>query len=464
MTAEDIPTLKAAIEAARKAHDPDELALRLRLARHPEQDVTTRVQEMVTAAACADRLGEPVQARSLAESALELATLHNLKGPRAAALYDLGVQLRWAGELARSESLLREAVEIASELPNKREHARCRSGLASTLYRLGKVDEAYDESLIATRIYRDIGVLSGVTLSLHLQAQIRGSQGLLDEARALLEEVVELDAISGDFLGQARSLGNLAVLLSQMQLPDEAIARLEHAKRLFEKVHSTGDVLRAGRNIASVHADQGKFELALQSLNAMEEEARRIGNTAEHSQTLVSQADVLQQLGRNDEAAEKLVLAKASAGDGWMLDHARLAAAIRARIALSKGDVAAAVALATESETHARTAGKQLLIAGSLQLKAEAMRMAGDLTGAREATLESIEILDAANAGRTDQYLICVTLAAQLEHERGNDEEAGFLAREGNSLRELLKIDDTTPSPKLRRVVEILNELTRHSG
>ncbi|MCA8916195.1 MAG: tetratricopeptide repeat protein [Planctomycetes bacterium] len=460
MTAEDLNALKAAIDAARKAHSSDELQLRLRLVRHPDQDVAGKIDAMIRASVCADIGGDGAQARSLAEGALELATLHNLPASRLVALCELGVQLRWAGDLVHSESLLREAVEIADGLGNKREQARSHSGLATTLYRRGQSDLAFDEGELAARFYRDLGDLTGAARILHLQAQIRKSQGLLEDARALLEEVIELDSITGDEHGQGRSIGNLALLLMQMQKPDEAAERLQQAIKLFEKVRSPADTLRALCNLASVRTSQGHFEVALQTLRDVAQESKRIGNMAELSNALCFQADTLQYLGRDAEALELARQAEAATGANTANNVRFIAGLIRCRISLNARDAKAALGYISAAEELARELNNQLDIATALRLKAEALRSAGMLADAREATLECIEILDAARVDPSREYLKCVTLAAQLENDQGNQEEAGFLVAEGNRLRELLQVDDTTPDPDLRRVVKALRELS----
>src|SRR5688572_3647883 len=199
-------TLVHAIEAAqRENRAADEFDLRMRQAELPSLPAPQCVETLLRAGLLAEKLGRPQQAAASVERALEMAVAHADLPGRINALSELGVQARASGHLERSETLLRQAAALAGKYSDKPLIARARSNLAVTLRRAGKPDRAFDEGNAAARLYRDLGDLAGANRMLHLQSQIQQDQGLLEEAKATLEEVIGLDAMIGDDTGSARS-------------------------------------------------------------------------------------------------------------------------------------------------------------------------------------------------------------------------------------------------------------------
>jgi tetratricopeptide (TPR) repeat protein len=217
--------------------------------------------------------------------------------------------------------------------------------------------------------------------------------------------------------------------------------------------------MRAMNSVASFHTESGDFDAALNGLETIVEECRRMNNRGELSRALCTQAVVMAKLERNGEALELLRAAEATAGEHIAPPLRQSVLMLRALIAIRAGDAADAIVHATKAEALARGRENLVGVAEALRLKAEALRATGDLVAAREATLESIEFLDSADAGQSHEYLKCVTLAARIEHDSGNRAESGFLAEAGESLRAELNLDETAPDPELRHAVTDLRTL-----
>lgn len=448
-TGNELETLRGKIAAAAAAEQRgEEYALRKRLLDQKPSDIPSRIEDMVATAVCADLTGHAEDALALAESALELAVTHDCLAGRVEALSELGVQWRRRGEMARSASLLAEGVEYADKLGDKRLLARCTANLAVTRRRSDELDLAHDDALQASRLYRDLGDLAGVNRMLHLKAGILAEQGLLEEAREAYEEVIELDAMTGERLGRARTLGNLALLLRDLGCYELSAERLREAIELFRELGTPEDVARGLNNLSISLCDGAAYDAALEVLNEAAGLARQCGSEVLAGWTHSLRAALYVTLGRNSEAAEH---AQAALEKGN--ERARRSALLTlARVAMPE-DKAGALELVEQAIAMVKTP-----YALALRLKGELLLDMGN-ADATEFALQSIETLDTAGVTRTVEYLKCAVLAARIEAQSGQRDEARFLAEDAASLRDLLGLREDHPDPEVRRTLRAIDEL-----
>lgn len=450
---EDMSALSARIETAHGEHrHADEYELRTRQLKLPGIEPPERIELMVAAAVAADLSGHKDDAMSLVQGALELSITHDHLPGRIEALSELGVQLRYRGELERSKSLLSEGLEYADQLGEKRLIARCTANLAVTCRRLGEPDLAYDHGQQAARLYRDLGNLTGANSMLHLMAGIQRSQGMLEEARESLTEVIELDALTGDTLGRARSLGNLALLLMDMGRTAEATDRLQDAIELFRQMDAPEDVAKGLVNLAAALSVAGDMQATMRTLAEAESVARACGATQQLAVAELTKASSLWMLGRGIEARKLASDVLDRLGERAPKDMRQSGLLTLARVAMDEQDFVLAASLIEQAVPLTAPT------ATVLRLKAEVLRKLAD-TDAGEFALQSIELLDSVGINRTVEYLKCMVLAAELERLAGRSAEAGFLLEGAEELRDELELQATHPDPELRRALTVISEL-----
>lgn len=452
--ADDAPALRKLIRAAHtNGNYAEEYELRKRLLALPTADVTDHIQDMIAASVAADLAGHTSEALALAHETLELSNQHDYAAGRIEALSELGVQHRYQGELEHSKAFLQDALGHAEKLGEKRLIARCNANLAITFYHRGETDRAYDLGQAAARLYRDLGDIDGTTRTLHLMARILQSQGLLSEAREMLEEVVEMDAMTGDSLGRARSLGNLALLLMNTGHDEEAAERLRQATEMFRKLKAPPDVARGLANLGQALRNSGDMNGALQAFQESLSVAQQVGSKLLMATAMIQQAISFWMLERTTEAKSLAETAMSQLSDDAPGELRSTALQTLARIAMHDNDLPNALAL-VEKALQAQSS----VTPSTLWLKADVLRRMASADAA-EFVLQSIEELDGSGATRTLEYLKCAVLAAELEAMNKHDAEASYLIDDAAALRDDLGVTDQHPDPELRRALRVILEL-----
>lgn len=145
---------------------------------------------------------------------------------------ELGMHLRYRGELEDAERTLRRAAELAAQSGNETLQARVDGNLAYFLLDAERHAEAF--ALIRPTIQRlrasnDLGALGTVV---GLLGQLELDAGRLGAARKLWEEPLELSRSAGDMRREAYAHGNLAALDFNAGFFADALARIDEAQRL----------------------------------------------------------------------------------------------------------------------------------------------------------------------------------------------------------------------------------------
>ncbi|MDZ7704612.1 MAG: AAA family ATPase [Trueperaceae bacterium] len=290
-----------ALRAARNAeeiytNDVAERFYRLYLAVAPE-DAAERPQAQLELATVLERIGVWDEAEEL---------LHDLSPDpdyQVEALSRLGLLMQKQGELAQSETYLREAIATEPNSP------KLYSQLGRTLAQKGELKEAREvlnlALVFATQMAepeRGSGAIADVYIEL---AELEDHADQYKKAIDLLAKAQE--HVSDERkIAKARIfhlLGNAHLKLGQFELATE---NSESAQKLYQEV---GDVERAisiKQNIANIFANTGNKTKAIKMSKEVQSQARRLGNKKLEAIAAVNQGIELYNLGMYREAVDPL--------------------------------------------------------------------------------------------------------------------------------------------------------------
>ncbi len=404
---------------------------------------------------------EPAAAAALLERAAQLLTVE--PGERVALLPEVGRALRESGSLDAAESAVAEAIEQAREDGDELTEARAQIEQARLLFmriqpepdhlratanraiavfeRIGDESDLADAwqlmgvaelaardrgaQLVALRAAREHAIASGdVRRQIDAWNEVGGAMIFgrtpLDEIREFLEEelawarehglaAVEADALLGGPYIHAR-LGDF----------DKARDYLERSKAICRE-------LGLAYGLAEAHMAGGQLEMLAEDPAAAERELREairlaveMGASRYAALYQVRIAHVLIAQGRYEDAAGELERA-ADLYEGvvtWKTAHARVLA--------SRGEIAAAVALATEAAQEIAGSDDLTTHAETLIELAEVLRASGDGRGAASALAEAIAL------HTEKENLVAAARCRERLLELGSEIELGAL--EGETL------------------------------
>ncbi len=337
---------------------------------------------------------------------------------RAIVSTNIGLLERYVGDLERAEVTLDEAVRLAVRAESPRIEASARNSLASVLMRLDRTDEALDQLGLARERFYETGNLRGYGAVLARTARIHSGRGERAEAESLLRlslgvreqigdeigiadvqfRLARIHRIRGEFQA-ARSLARDALERAQSLDDDsllidcyQALAALALAERRYEQARTYGAEARRLAELTGREADLRAIRLGLlevdQAASAEESEIEsrlhgliREADAADDRTVGVRArllaAAVYQRLQRPADTRRALDRAgELVGGDNLPLAH-ELGAA-RARLALKRGDHAAAARALDALDRSSAPAHPRLMLRARLHAER------GDLTGAVE--------------------------------------------------------------------------------
>ncbi len=432
--------LELAARCAQEEGRTDECArARLRIADLPGISPPHRAQQMLMAVDALCDAGNHARALRVARAAMRYCETESLD-PGAARLRLAG--LLWqAGKLMQSGRLLEQVLHD----PDSRQLApHARATLALVRRDQGRLDEAQDNAEHAAREFQalsDSVALAGVMNTL---ASLHARTGNDAEQELALNNAIEMDALSGDAAGRARSIANLGLLHMRLDRLSQAENALRDALHEFARLRLPRDELRALTNLATLYI--------------------RAGRPAE-SRLLMPRARLLAAMLRQPEescALERLLAEACIVEDEYVSAewHARRGLELCSQLS-SRWQRAVAYTLLAES-LAGQSRDRDALAA--LQSGVRAARASGDrralgvalcwtayvlLRGqrrddARSAALESLEVLDAAEIRRTRECLDAVGVAALVELAAGDIENASLLAADAVRLLDELRLSQPT--------------------
>jgi tetratricopeptide (TPR) repeat protein len=181
------------------------------------------------------RRGARLLAASHLEAALE-ATPDAELNTRSTISADLGLTLYESGEVARAQTLAREARELAESAGDPHALGQAHNLLGMLATSSGGADEALahlEQSLELAERSQDVGAQ---VAALNNLALARRSRGDVEVALELARGALRLCAQQGDRHREAALHNNLADLLHEAGRPDEAMEELKRAVAIFAQV------------------------------------------------------------------------------------------------------------------------------------------------------------------------------------------------------------------------------------
>jgi tetratricopeptide (TPR) repeat protein len=285
------------------------------------------------------------------------------------------------GGRTRSREALRwgmEAMRLAEACGARDVLAEAALTLDWTYHALGRPQD-FPYPGVALRIFEETGDLTGVyreTTNLGVYAYL---EGRWDDARVLWERGRQACEQMGDLVHAATGSNNIAEILSDQGLLDEAETMFRDALRIWQAAGYREGVAYALGNLGRVAA----------------------------------------RAGRHDEAGEQLEQAKALLLE---IGEERAAVEIDARIAenlVLRGDTTAAAALIDDTVRRLEKLGGWATVATMLsRLRAYALAQHGELEAAREASHEALMI--GREGGATYEIALTLEAMARIDELRGD--------------------------------------------
>jgi tetratricopeptide (TPR) repeat protein len=212
-------------------------------------------------------------------------------------------------------ALFKEALEIYDPATAEEQHVGALNNLALVYDKQGKTSDALRiyEQVLSFAENRVDAATRGVAL--HNIARARHRLGEDDQSERLYREELDIVRALGDEPARALVFNNLGELEVSRRRFDRAAEYLKEAMSIRDRI---GDDLGAAdtrANLGNVHALQGEHELALQFYEHSLDVFRRFGDRTDVARTLVNMARVQENTGKRDEAVTLLdrALAEASA-------------------------------------------------------------------------------------------------------------------------------------------------------
>ena len=316
--------------------------------------------------------------------------------------------LRWSGFLATSQgdyvaarALLSEAITVAEQVGDRRQHAACLRLLAHAPSQYGEFDVAREHLSKAMAIYRELGDEAGEIDVLVNLGGVATDQGDYDFARSCLLRALAFRRRHGDMSAIARCANNLgyAALLQG----DLIAARppLEEALASYRCNNAKYGVALAAGNLALLNLHERRLDEA-QALFAEElEVARQLGMQHAAAEALHGLGEVALKRADTTKAKGFLVEALHVAKESRVIGVPSILAAL-AHAALADGQYERAAELLGASRGLSQRESLPLSALHSLQVDEDAV--------ATQAMLGEKDFLRAWEAGRTASLEDAVSL------------------------------------------------------
>jgi predicted ATPase/serine/threonine protein kinase len=274
----------------------------------------TRARTLFAAGVLAGEQGDYASADALIRESLETARALEDKRGIAVSLNALAVNARDRGDIAASRCLFEESLALWRELGDPVAVARSLSNLANIVKLQG--DYVHARSLYegCLSIFRELGDRTGMAWSLNYQGDVARDQGDVRAARALYEESLVTFRELGDRWGIASSLADLGNLARDQRNYDAAQSLYRESMKMFQELEHKRGIARLVECFACSAATQLQPERSL----------RLAGAAAALRQTLGAPLTPAEQtkLERSLEPARQALTGTAGATawlEGWVM-------------------------------------------------------------------------------------------------------------------------------------------------
>ncbi len=210
--------------------------------------------------------------------------------------------LQLIGEIPRAEKAVLAAREVAADLLDTRNIARCDHSLADSARRLGRFDEAVARLEAAKAGFLSIGDDAGVADVLKVAGTVNAQRGDLPAARASYEQSLRIRERLGDTAGVAALTNNLGIVAQHLGDLDLARELGERALELYTRLGDRRYICSCEINLAWMDAQAGRNDEALRHGEEAIRLAREVGDRLNLAIAQNNLGDALRDLGRLDEA------------------------------------------------------------------------------------------------------------------------------------------------------------------
>jgi predicted ATPase/serine/threonine protein kinase len=233
-----------------------------------EAPTKARARALFAAGVLAGEQGDYVSADTLIRESLDIARQLRDKKGVAVSLNALAVFARDRGDVAVAQSLLEESLVLWTELGDLKAVARSLSNLANVAKLQGDYDRVRALYAECLSIFRGLGDQTGVAWSLNYQGDVARDQGDSAAARTLYEQGLAIFRELGDRWGIAGTLADLGSLAREQRNYSGAHSLYRESIKIFQELEHKRGIARLLECFACSAAAQLEAERSLRLAGA----------------------------------------------------------------------------------------------------------------------------------------------------------------------------------------------------
>lgn len=234
------------------------------------------------------RVGDPVAALQLLDSALAVyEEIGDLRGATAA-LGQLGAAYTALGELGRAFEVLDSALVLARAQGVQQEEASLYEAMAEIYLEAGDFRRTFDLYEKAGVINRELGLNLETGVSFRGEAGVQARLGDLDRAEAKAEEALAIHVEVGAPVEEMRDRLMLAEIRDRLDRPDDARRQIAEAQRLADRLSGRLWQLEVALTEARIADAKGRSQDVLRAIDRIDDDLDRGGYSAEWQARLLA--------------------------------------------------------------------------------------------------------------------------------------------------------------------------------
>ncbi|WP_030441782.1 AfsR/SARP family transcriptional regulator [Actinoplanes subtropicus] len=196
------------------------------------------------------------------------------------------------------------ALAAARQAGDRRGEGTALNSIAKVCWRVGRYDDAYENSRCALPIHRESGDAVAEADALETLGATCYSLSRYDDATAFYRQAVRIHRAAGDTVAEATALNNIGVIEERRGRYREVLSRCREALAIYrahgDRRHEGGALCNAGNALWRL----GRYDEALDHLSRAMVIHEEIGDPGWVAHNLTSLGNVLSSLGRHDAAIE----------------------------------------------------------------------------------------------------------------------------------------------------------------
>jgi tetratricopeptide (TPR) repeat protein len=290
-----------------------------------------------------------------------------------------------------TDAILAEAERAIAELEQLGDHeSLVRAAYLVTVVGAMRSDFALIERASAQRL--EMALRAGIRRSA-LWAAVWLTLALAEGPTPVDEAIPRAESVLANFPGEHSGEFHLAVLYALAGRHDEAKVTIERARRALLELGQVTMHASMSMNAAWIAQLAGEPARAEDDLRAGAEVLDEAGERGTLSTVAATLADVLYELGSDDEALEWAHRSQQACHPEDTLSHAMWRSA-RAKVLARRGEREEALRLSTEAVDWARKSDGVVFLANTLTARAEVLRLGGSDQQARAALEEALALYE----------------------------------------------------------------------